>query len=74
VGGLNTDGCETGETSILHCGACGQKCVLDHASAATCDGTKCAYTCDPGFVDCNNTNGANLDGCETAGVACPPPL
>ncbi len=61
----NTDGCETLATSVLNCGACGNRCNLSNASGATCDGTKCGYTCASGFGDCNALTAPNTDGCET---------
>jgi hypothetical protein len=65
VGG-NTDGCESSLASINSCGACGRVCKLTNATAATCDGTNCAYTCKAGFDDCNNGGmPGNTNGCET---------
>lgn len=62
----NTNGCETSASSTLTCGGCGNKCNLTNASGATCDGSKCGYTCSSGFGDCNATISPNTDGCETA--------
>lgn len=61
----NLDGCETSATSVLNCGACGNRCNLTNASGATCDGSKCGYTCASGFGDCNVLTAPNTDGCET---------
>jgi hypothetical protein len=72
--GPDTDGCETDLHDIRSCGACGQVCTPDHALAATptCDGTKCSYTCDVGWSDCDaNMPGGNTNGCETHAFFCP---
>ena len=50
--GANTDGCETATTTTANCGGCGNACTLAHASAASCNGTTCSYTCNAGFADC----------------------
>ncbi|MBI2394446.1 MAG: hypothetical protein HYV09_33050 [Deltaproteobacteria bacterium] len=62
----NTNGCETSASSTLTCGGCANKCTLTNASGATCDGTKCGYTCSGGYGDCNAGLAPNTDGCETA--------
>jgi hypothetical protein len=62
--GANTDGCETPTTTTTNCGGCGNQCMNVNASASSCNGTKCGYTCNAGFGDCVQT-GANTDGCET---------
>jgi hypothetical protein len=63
--GANTDGCETNiSTSTMHCGGCGNTCNLTGASASSCDGTQCSYTCTGNNRDCVTT-APNLDGCET---------
>jgi hypothetical protein len=72
--GPDTDGCETNLHAINSCGACGQVCNPINAAvgaAPTCDGTKCAYTCDPGWSDCDaNMPGGNTNGCETHALVC----
>src|SRR6185436_7491996 len=63
----NVNGCETRIDTTANCGACGQTCRLTNASAAMClGGTRCLYTCNPGFADCNSDTTPNTNGCETA--------
>ena len=62
--GANTDGCETNLSGLANCGGCGNVCNPTNASAASCNGTSCSYTCTAGFGDCARA-GANTDGCET---------
>jgi hypothetical protein len=60
--GLDSNGCEAGlDTSIDHCGACGNACSFANATAL-CDLGRCALgACAEGFADCN---GIASDGCE----------
>jgi len=62
-------GCGPIDTTT-NCGACGATCTETHATADTCNGTACSYTCGSGFQDCNAANEHNTDGCECAGTAC----
>jgi hypothetical protein len=74
------DGCETNlSTSVTNCGACGNACILPHASAACTGGACVVGECDSGFGNCN---GSVADGCEAnlltsrtncgaCGVVCP---
>lgn len=61
--GQGDNGCEVDpQTDVAHCGACGNLCVVPHATAA-CQGGKCAVgMCDPDFGDCS---GGASDGCES---------
>jgi hypothetical protein len=56
-------GCETNTTtSVAHCGACMNDCrTHTQVMGATCSGSTCSYTCNPGFLDCTAA-----PGCETA--------
>ncbi|MFO0604471.1 MAG: hypothetical protein U0324_14920 [Polyangiales bacterium] len=61
--GETENGCETNtNTSLAHCGRCGNACPARAHAAASCDDGACAFTCEPGFADCN---GSAEDGCET---------
>jgi hypothetical protein len=62
-------GCGPTNTTT-NCGACGATCTETHATADTCTGTACTYTCGSNFQDCNAASGHNTDGCECAGTAC----
>lgn len=58
------NGCETStETSVMHCGGCGQACAAPANAAATCEAGRCSFTCQPGFADCdgNASNGCEVD-------------
>ncbi len=43
--------CVYTDTSLLHCGVCGNACVAPANAAATCASGACAYDCLPGFKD-----------------------
>ncbi len=67
-GFLNCDdakdnGCEVDpKTDVGNCGACGNSCVVPHATAG-CEAGKCTVaTCDEDFGDCS---GGASDGCES---------
>lgn len=63
------DGCETNTTSTpAHCGACGRRCALAHATAGCAANTCTIAVCDPGWADCDG-NAAN--GCETDTTSAP---
>jgi hypothetical protein len=66
------DGCEANRTSTMTCAACGNLCTATNASAPTCNGTRCAYTCNGGFVDCTAAANVNTNGCECEGNGCCP--
>lgn len=53
--------CFDGDTSLAHCGACGNACASGPRSTATCDGA-CGLLCEDGYGDCNDDA---VDGCET---------
>jgi hypothetical protein len=61
--GSVTNGCEINtNTSLSHCGGCGQVCNLANASQ-TCVGGACTLgTCSAGFGNCDNIAS---NGCET---------
>lgn len=48
-------------TDINNCGDCGKTCPPRLNSITACEGGKCSYKCNDGFVDCNNNP---ADGCE----------
>ena len=56
------DGCEVNlRNDTRHCGACGNRCMLPHATAACAGGLCTIGMCEAGFADCN---GDPADGCE----------
>ena len=65
-----SDGCETRtETSLAHCGGCGQLCDPPHVALSLCNSGMCEIDatqpnggCDPGYADCD---GKADNGCET---------
>jgi len=60
--GSAANGCEVDtRASASHCGACGRACAAANASS-TCAAGACAYTCNPGYGDCD---GMAANGCET---------
>jgi hypothetical protein len=61
--------CRNLQTDIKNCGACGVVCGALHASSAVCSSGHCAYTCEAGFSNCDQT-GANSTGCECATPGC----
>jgi hypothetical protein len=62
------NGCETPTTTTANCGGCGNVC--DKTSGTpTCNGTTCAYACNPGRSDCSQTP-PDLNGCECATPGC----
>ena len=65
----DTDGCETSLANPSNCGKCSQACSTQ-TGPASCDGTKCSYTCNQGLSDCNAGTAPNTDGCECATPSC----
>jgi hypothetical protein len=61
--------CTTLDTTS-HCGSCNTVCTANHATAPTCSGTTCSYTCNTGASDCNGATAPNADGCECATPSC----
>ncbi len=61
--GMVGTGCETNlNTTLAHCGRCGNACPTRANATSTCEAGACGFTCDDGFADCN---GSPDDGCET---------
>lgn len=55
-------GCEVDTSrTVAHCGGCGMACAPRAHTTATCTSSRCEYTCDPGFADCD---GDPSNGCE----------
>ncbi len=59
----DADGCEIDtDSTVAHCGACGQLCDLSNVAVHSCSAGSCGVvSCDPGYEDCN---GLASDGCE----------
>jgi hypothetical protein len=66
----NTGGCTTPTNTTNNCGGCGVACTLASASAATCNGVTCAYTCIANHSDCNYATAPDTDGCECDTPGC----
>jgi hypothetical protein len=66
----NTGGCSTPTNTVNNCGGCGVSCKLTSASAATCNGVTCAYTCIANHADCNYATAPDTDGCECTTPGC----
>jgi hypothetical protein len=61
-------GCGPLDTTT-NCTACGDTCTANNATASSCNGATCSYTCKANFLDCNaSVAPPDLDGCE-----CPVP-
>ncbi|MDW8245834.1 MAG: hypothetical protein RMJ84_04575 [Sandaracinaceae bacterium] len=56
-----SDGCEVNLSDIEHCGSCNHRCPAVANAMRTCSMSRCAFSCNPGFADCN---GQAMDGCE----------
>jgi len=78
--GLAGDGCEVHLlTDAVHCGACGTRCGLPHATAG-CDGACYIAACAFGFDDCDGDAASGCEqpvlddprNCGACGHACPP--
>jgi hypothetical protein len=60
--GNRSNGCEADTTSdAANCGSCGTSCPSIANAVSTCSGSKCSFTCNPGFADCD---GDPSNGCE----------
>jgi hypothetical protein len=61
---LASNGCETNVmTSVMHCGMCGNACMLPGATQACSRGGCTTGSCLPGFAQCD---GNPMNGCEPA--------
>lgn len=60
-------------TSLEHCGACGNVCAREHATAKCVD-RQCVFTCKPGHHACGEACKSNADpnACGAGCVVCPP--
>lgn len=57
-----SNGCDTNtNTTVEHCGSCGNACSLPNATTSCEAGSCVVAACVPGFEDCN---GLDVDGCE----------
>jgi hypothetical protein len=54
-------GCESRLKDDINCGACGQVCSMDNATATCASGSCELVACDLGYQDCNQDQ---TDGCE----------
>jgi len=45
--------CVDTDTSLSHCGTCGNACASGDNATATCDAGTCGLVCDAGFDDCD---------------------
>ena len=60
--GNPADGCEINtQTSVNHCGSCGDVCSIANGGSSCVAGSCAVAGCNPGFSDCN---GVAADGCE----------
>lgn len=65
--GAEGDACEQDLlTSVEHCGACGNLCVVANGTASCVDGVCVVGSCSAGFGNCNadSEDGGYSDGCE----------
>jgi hypothetical protein len=62
-------GCGPTNTTT-NCGACGKACTPVGATADSCNGLSCTYTCSTGHSDCNASTAPDTDGCECATPGC----
>jgi hypothetical protein len=60
----------TNLNTTSNCSACGDACNETNASADSCNGTTCSYTCNAGASDCNAGTHPDTDGCECATPGC----
>jgi len=63
-------GCATPTTTTSNCGGCGNVCKPTGATADTCLGLSCSYTCSANHSDCNADVAPDTDGCECATPGC----
>jgi hypothetical protein len=66
----NTTGCETPTNTPSNCGGCNVTCIETNATAASCSGVSCGYTCTAGHADCNMGTPPDTDGCECNTPGC----
>ena len=80
--GAAPNGCETNtQTSLAHCGMCGNACPVRANTTVACDAGRCLYACAVGFADCDGdaSNGCEVDTrtalahCGACARACTPP-
>ncbi|MBL8600451.1 MAG: hypothetical protein JNK72_00860 [Myxococcales bacterium] len=58
------NGCEADtRASVTNCGACGMMCPAVPNATATCGNSRCGFTCNAGFGDCDGdaSNGCEVD-------------
>lgn len=55
--------------TVANCSMCGAACNGTNASATSCTGATCQYTCKGGFSNCD-ASAPDLDGCECATPMC----
>ena len=61
--GVSSNGCETNtNTSLNHCGGCGNTCNLANATETCSSGSCQVAICNPGWGNCD---GNHANGCET---------
>jgi len=65
----DNNGCETPTSTTANCGGCGVACGSQHTTDAGCTGTACAYSCSPGWINCD-TKPPNTLGCECNTPSC----
>lgn len=54
-------GCKNLATDLLNCGTCGNACPIPANSSAACSASKCIFSCDANYEDCDSTA---ANGCE----------
>jgi hypothetical protein len=62
--------CINEQTDPNNCGGCGNACQPTGATADTCLGPSCSYTCSANHSDCNADVAPDTDGCECATPGC----
>lgn len=53
------------QTSLAHCGKCGNPCISTGTTLASCSGGRCVYACAPGTFDCGEAGACD---CRTGFV------
>jgi Stigma-specific protein, Stig1 len=78
--GNAANGCETNlNTTVGHCGMCGNICASVFNASATCTSGLCGFACNMGFDNCDGMPGngcettvsSNVNNCGGCGVSCP---